>query len=105
MVGIDYKSILTVYDFQQVIPSYANHIHFHLVDHNVLSPSLQSYENVYLNYLINLQNVVEIIDHRKDEGLYPNASRMISYNPIEGNCLFNHNNYRQRSWFLLYFTW
>ena len=54
MVGIDYKSILTVYDFQQVIPSYANHIHFHLVDHNVLSPSLQSYENVYLNYLINL---------------------------------------------------
>lgn len=54
MVGIDYKSILTVYDFQQVIPSYANRIHLHLVDHNVLSPSLQSYENVYLNYLINL---------------------------------------------------
>ncbi|OAO17681.1 Exopolyphosphatase [Blastocystis sp. ATCC 50177/Nand II] len=46
----------------------------HLVDHNELSPIFHGFEDC----------VCEIIDHRKDEGLYPLAKRTISFSPTEG---------------------
>ncbi|KAM7453360.1 hypothetical protein BLSTO_05894, partial [Blastocystis sp. subtype 1] len=46
----------------------------HLVDHNELSPVFHGFEDC----------VCEIIDHRKDGGLYPLAKRTISFSSTKG---------------------
>lgn len=60
LVGIDFNSLLTVHDFQQCVQDPSDRIHFHLVDHNVISPSLSHFEEVF-NLLVVYYSVSPIL--------------------------------------------
>lgn len=55
LVNIDYRSLVTVSDFQNMVHQEYDRIHFHLVDHNVLSPSLSHFENVSILLSFNVE--------------------------------------------------
>lgn len=77
MANIDMSSLLTIQSCMKELQDGNGRLHFHLVDHNVLSPELDCFES----------QVVEIVDHRKDEGKYPwvcGDNRVISFDPLIG---------------------
>ncbi|KAK8804728.1 hypothetical protein JH06_3072 [Blastocystis sp. subtype 4] len=74
LAGIDHSSLLTVGECVSELKLARERVSLHLVDHNTLSPEFCGFED----------RVVEIIDHRKDEGRYPHVTgsmRTISYDP------------------------
>lgn len=103
LVGIDFNSLLSVHDFQQYVHDPSDRIHFHLVDHNVISPSLSLFEEVFNTTVvycsvspISLIIVKMRVIIRMQSELFHITQQRVSYcNSLE---------HRKRSWLVLYIT-
>ncbi|KAK8808493.1 hypothetical protein WA158_008394 [Blastocystis sp. Blastoise] len=73
---IDLNHIASIYDVDMKKLHNENRLRLSLVDHNVLTKLMENYSN----------DIVDILDHRKDIGLYPSIernNRLISFNRNE----------------------